>query len=125
MKDLIWGIIGVIIAVCGAAYMFSLIRLKNKGQLVLAEIISVREKKRNAYVHTLRFTVGDVVYEKEDRSGFNQPFKIGEKQLVFVDSVKPERFEYETEVKKNIVIAGVMIAAALAFSVRWLLMWMF
>lgn len=125
MKDLIWGIIGVIIAVCGAVYMFSLIRLKNKGQLVLAEIIAVREKKRNSYVHTLRFAVGDAVYEKEDRSGFNQPFKIGEKQLIFVDPEKPERFEYESEAKKNIVIAGVMIAVALAFSVRWLLMWMF
>lgn len=124
MRNLIWGIIGVIIAVCGAVYMASLIRLIRKGQLVLAEVIAVREKKRNAYVHTLRFAVGEAVYEKEDRAGFNQPFKIGEKQLIFVDPGNPERFEYESEVKKNIVIVIIMIAAAIVFSARWLLMWM-
>lgn len=124
MKDLIWGIIGVIIAVCGVVYMASLIRLIRKGQLVLAEVIAVREKKRNAYVHTLRFAVGEAVYEKDDRSGFNQPFKISEKQLIFVDPENPERFEYESEVKKNLVIVIIMIAAAIVFSARWLIMWM-
>lgn len=126
MKDIIWGIIGIIIAICGAVYMSKLIYLKKKGKLVLAEVISVNEKKDHkgrvtAYIHKLNFEIDGKTYEKNDRSGFNQPLMVGEKQLIYVNHKKPETFEYESEVKKNIVISGVMIVVALVFSAKWLL----
>ena len=126
MKDIIWSIIGIIIAICGAVYMSKLIFLKKKGRLVLSEVVSVSEKKDRkgrvtAYIHKLRFEIDGKVYEKNDRAGFNQPFKVGEKQLIYVNPTKTESFEYENEVKKNIVITGAMIVIALLFSIKWLL----
>lgn len=126
MKDIIWSIIGIIIAVCGIVYISNLIYLKKKGKLVLAEVVSVTEKKDRkgritAYIHKLRFEIDGKVYEKDDRSGFSQPFKVGEKQLIYVNPTKTESFEYENEVKKNIVITGAMIVIALVFSVKWII----
>lgn len=106
--------------------MSKLIFLKKKGRLVLSEVVSVSEKKDRkgrvtAYIHKLRFEIDGKVYEKNDRAGFNQPFKVGEKQLIYVNPTKTESFEYENEVKKNIVITGAMIVIALLFSIKWLL----
>ena len=72
MKDIIWSIIGIIIAICGTVYISKLIYLKKKGKLVLAEVVSVNEKKDRkgritAYVHKLRFEIDGKVYFKSQR----------------------------------------------------------
>lgn len=127
MKNLIWGIIGIIIAIFAAAYMMRLILLKKKGKLVLAEVAEIREKKNRkgiivSYIHRMRFEDNGKVYEKDDRSAFNQPFAVGEKKLIWFDIKDPSKFEYDDEIKKNIIIAGTLAAIAVVFSVRWLLM---
>ena len=106
--------------------MIRLILLKSKGQLVLAEVVEVREKKNRkgmtvSYIHRMQFECGGKTYEKDDKAGFNQPMKIGEKKLIWVNPANLSRFEYDDEIKKNIIIAGVLVAIALVFSVRWLI----
>lgn len=121
MKDLIWGAIGLIIAAFGGVFLTRELRLKNKGRSVLAEIASVREKKKRTYVHTLRFELDGKTIEREDRAGYSEPMKVGETKLIAVDPEKPEVFEYEDDLKKNITLTAAMIAVALAFSIRWLI----
>lgn len=126
MKNMIWAMIGLIIAVPAAAYMIRLILLKKRGQLVLAEVTEVREKKNRkgmtiSYIHRMKFEYGGKVYEKDDRAGFNQPFALGEKKLIRFSSGDPSKFEYEDEIKKNIIIAGVLVGVAVIFSLRWLI----
>lgn len=126
MKNMIWGTAGLVIAAFALIYMMRLIFLKIKGSLVLGEIVEIREKKNRkgmttAYIHRLRFDYNGKTFEKDDRAGFNQPFAVGEKKLIRFSS-DPAKFEYEDEIKKNIIIAGVLAAVAVVFSVRWLLM---
>ncbi len=127
MKNMIWGVIGLTIAAVAAAYMLRLILLKKRGQLVLAEVKEVREKKNRkgmttAYIHRMKFEYDGKVYEKDDRAGFNQAFALGTKKLIRFNSIDPSKFEYEEEIKKNIIIAGVLAGVAVFFSLRWLLM---
>ena len=122
MKEMIWGTVGLVIALCAAVYLLKLLRLKKKGLMANAEIISVREDKRNTFIHTLRFDGITETYEKDDKSGFSQPFKVGDKRLIIYDPDDPGNFEYEDELKRNIIIVCVMIAVAVVFSVRWLVM---
>lgn len=116
MKDLIWGIIGIVIALFGAVYLIKLMLLKKSGVETVAEVIAVREKKKGAYVHTLRF--GE--WEKDDTSGFSQPFNVGDMKEIVYNPKKPSQFEYKEELKKNIIIAAALIAMALVFSAKWL-----
>lgn len=127
MKNMIWGIIGLIIAVITAIYMVRLILLKMRGELVLAEVVEIREKKNRkgmttSYIHRMKFEYGGKNYEKDDRAGFNQAFAVGTKKLIRFNSSNPSKFEYEDEMKKNIIIAGVLAGLAVVFSIRWLLM---
>ena len=122
MKDIIWGIIGLIIAAVGAAYLLKQFHLKKHGRVVLAEVVKVTEKKKNTYVHTLRFELDGKTIEQDDRTGYSQPFKEGETQLIVIDPEKPEEFEFEGDLKKNMTMAGALIAVALVFSLRWLIM---
>lgn len=127
MKNTIWGIIGLVIAVFSLIYMIRLILLKIRGKLVLAEVVEIREKKNRkgmtvSYIHRMKFEDGGKVYEKDDRAAFNQPFAAGEKKLIRFDRKNPSKFEYDDEMKKNIIIAGVLAAVAIVFSVRWLMM---
>lgn len=117
MKDLIWGIIGIVIALCGAVYLVKLMLLKKSGVEIAAEVIAVKEKKKGTYIHTLRF--GE--WENDDTSGFSQPFNIGDMKEIVYNPKNPSQFEYKEELKKNIIIAGVLIGMALVFSARWLI----
>lgn len=127
MKNTIWGIIGLAIAFFSMIYMIRLILLKIRGKLVLAEVVEIREKKNRkgmtvSYIHRMKFEDEGKVYEKDDRAGFNQPFAAGEKKLIRFDRKNPSKFEYDDEMKKNIIIAGVLAAVAIVFAVRWLMM---
>lgn len=122
MKELIWGIIGLIIAAAGAVYLIKQLRLKRSGRVVLAEVINVTEKKKGTYVHTLRFELDGRTIEEDDRTGYSQPFSVGETKLIVLDPEKPEVFEFEDDLKKNITMAGALIVAALIFSIRWIVM---
>ena len=121
MKDIIWGSIGIVIAVAATVYLIKLLALKKKGIIANAEVTAVREGRKNSYIHTLRFGNGTDTWEKDDRSGFSHPMKVGDKRLIVYNTEDPGDFEYEDELKKNIIITIVMIAIALVFSAKWLI----
>ena len=121
MKDLIWGIIGLVIAAFGTVYLIKQARLRKYGRVILAEVLSAVEKKKGVYVHKLRFELDGKTIEQDDRTGYSQPLKEGETKLIVLDPAKPEIFEYEDELKKNIIMAAVLVAVALMFSIRWII----
>ena len=79
------------------------------------------EKKKGTFVHTLRYTYKGKTIESDDRTGFSQPLRVGEKRTITVDSRDPKRFEYTDELKKNIIITAVMVCLAVVFSVKFIL----
>lgn len=119
MKYIIWASIGIIIAIAGLIYLGKLLLLKKNGIETEAEVISVREKRQNNYIHKMRFGNGDKVYEFEDKAGFSEPFKIGSKHTIIYDPKNPKNFDFSEQLKKNLIIVGVMVALAVLFSVRW------
>ncbi|EWM53204.1 DUF3592 domain-containing protein [Ruminococcus flavefaciens] len=123
MKYMIWAGIGFGIALAGLVYLVKLLLLKKNGIETEAEVISVREKRKNDYIHKMRYSGDGRTYEQEDRAGFSEPFKVGSKHTIIYDGKKPERFDFADQVKKNLIVAGVMVAMALIFSARWLYLW--
>ncbi|MCR4796268.1 MULTISPECIES: DUF3592 domain-containing protein [Ruminococcus] len=119
MKYIIWASIGIIIAIVGLIYLGKLLLLKKNGIETEAEVISVREKRQNDYIHKMRFGNGDKVYEFEDKAGFSEPFKIGSKHTIIYDPKNPKNFDFAEQIKKNLIVVGVMVALAVLFSIRW------
>lgn len=119
MKYIIWASIGTVIALVGIVYLLKLLLLKKKGIVTVGEVISVREKRPKDYVHTLRYADGEKVYEFEDKAGFSEPFSIGSKHNIIFDPRKPQNFDFEDQLKKNIMVVGVLIVMAVLFSIRW------
>lgn len=119
MKYIIWASIGAVIALAGLVYLLRLAVLKIKGTETEAEVVSVREKKPGDYRHTLRFSDGKNTYEHEDKAGFSQPFSVGSKHRIIYDPKKPENFDFADQLKKNIIIIGVLVGMAVLFVVRW------
>ena len=129
MKDLIWGSVGLVIAAAAAVYLIRLLVLKKRGLVVLAEVTAVSEIQRGkgaarktvAYTHTLRYEIDGKTYEHPDRAEYTQAFAQGSKQLIVCDSKSPEKFVYENDLKKDIIIVAALIAVALVFSAKWLM----
>ena len=121
MKDILWGAIGVVIAAAALVYLVGLLMLRKNGVQAEGEVISAEEKKKGTFVHTLRYTYKGKTIESDDRTGFSQPLRVGEKRTITVDSRDPKRFEYTDELKKNIIITSVMVCLAVVFSVKFIL----
>lgn len=135
MKYTIYGIIGAVIALCGAVYLLNLLMLKKKGITVLATVTDVGEtkhrslmffgfiikskRKTDSYVHTLRYTINGREYEHKDRAGFVQPLKVGSTHLIVCSPNAPDHFEYEEQLGKNITISIALVAMAVVFAVRF------
>ncbi|MBR4628561.1 MAG: hypothetical protein IKO47_12880 [Ruminococcus sp.] len=126
MQEMIWGVIGIIIMIVSVVFLVRLLQLKKHGITVLAEVLEVseltvgRKKRVNGYAHKMRYEVNGKMIEAVDKAGYNQPFEVGSKQLIVYDPKKPERFEYEDGLKKNIVLFAVMIAVTVVFSAYWI-----
>lgn len=126
MQNLIWGAVGVVILIVSAVNLKGLLYLKKHGITVLAEIIEVteqvrgRKKRVEGYTHKMRYEVDGKPFEADDRAGYNQPFKVGSKQLIVYDPKQPEKFEYEDSLKKNIVLFWVMIGVTAVFSAKFI-----
>ena len=121
MKDIIWGAVGLLIALGALVYLISQLALNKNGVQTEGEIISVVEKKKGTFIHTVRYTYKGKEMTSDDRAGFSQPMSIGTKKMITVDKRKPENFEYTDELKKNITITLVMIGVAVIFSLKWLI----
>ena len=126
MKEIIWSAVGIVIMIASLVNLIGLLRLKKRGITVLAEVLEVREivrgrKKRiEGYTHRMRYEVDGKPFEADDRAGYNQPFKVGSKQLIVYNPKQPEKFEYEDSLKKNIVLFWVMIGVTAVFSARFI-----
>ena len=126
MQYLIWGVIGIIIMIVSAVFLVRLLQLKKHGITALAEVTEVseitigRKKRVNGYAHKMRYEAGGKVIEAVDKAGYNQPFAVGSKHVIVYDPKKPERFEYEDGLKKNIALFTVMIAVTVVFSGYWI-----
>ncbi|MBQ8348418.1 MAG: hypothetical protein IJY19_02060 [Ruminococcus sp.] len=135
MANLIWGIIGLGIALIAAVFLVRLVILNKRGIVVLAEVIAVKEKqhtvrssktrfkterKTDSYIHTMRYKIGEDLMEADDRAEYIQPFEIGSTHLIICDPKNPEKFEYESDIKRNIMLFAVMAAVAVLFSLKWI-----
>jgi len=126
MQGIIWGAVGVIILIVSAVMLKGLLYLKKHGVTALAEVIEVKEivrgrrKQVAGYTHKMRYEADGKTVEADDRAGYNQPFAVGSKQVIVYDPKKPERFEYEDELKKNITLFAVMIGVTVCFSAYWI-----
>ena len=121
MKDLIWRGIGAVIAIASAVYMLRLILLKKNGMRADAEVVTVREVKKGTHIHTMRYCANGQMIDADDSAGYTQPFEIGTVKAVYYDKNKPEHFEFEEELKKNIIIMGAMAGLAVIFTIKFLL----
>lgn len=135
MANLIWGIIGLAIALVAAVFLVRLMILNKRGIVVLAEVIAVKEKqhtvrssktrfktekKTDSYIHTVRYKIGEKMLEADDRAEYIQPFEIGSTHLIVCDPKNPEKFEYESDIKRNIMLFAIMAAVAVLFSLKWI-----
>lgn len=135
MANLIWGIIGLGIALTAAVFLVRLVILNKRGIVVLAEVIAVKEKKHtvrssktrfktekktDSYIHTMRYKIGEKMLEVDDRAEYIQPFEVGSTHLIVCNPKNPEKFEYESDIKRNIALFAIMAAVAVLFSLKWI-----
>ncbi|MBR6580056.1 MAG: hypothetical protein IKK66_10625 [Ruminococcus sp.] len=111
---------GAIIALAGLVYLIKLMILRFGGVRVLAEVVSAREIKPGYYVHKLRFEHNGKIVEKDDSTGYSQPFSVGEKLEIICSKSDSEKFEYVGALKKNMIIAAVMIIMAILIVLRFM-----
>lgn len=111
---------GAIIALAGLVYLIKLMILRFGGVRVLAEVVSAREFKQGYYIHRLRFEHSGEMIEKDDSTGYSQPFSVGEKLEIICSKSDSEKFEYVGALKKNMIIAAVMIIMAILIVLRFM-----
>lgn len=111
---------GAIIALAGLVYLIKLMILRFGGIRVLAEVVSAREPKQGYYVHKLRFEHNGKIVEKDDTTGYSQPFSVGEKMEIICSKSNSNKFEYAGALKKNIIIAAIMIAMSILIILRFM-----
>lgn len=135
MTNLIWGIIGLAIALIAVVFLIKLVILNKRGIVVLAEVIAVKEKqhavrssktrfkterKTDSYIHTMRYKIGEETFEVDDTAEYVQPFEVGSTHLIVCNPGNPEKFEYESDIKRNITLYAIMAAVAILFFLKWI-----
>ena len=111
---------GAIIALAGLVYLIKLMILRFGGIRTMAEVLSAREIKPGYYVHKLRFVHNGKIVENDDSTGYSQPFSVGEKLEIICSKSNPDKFEYAGALKKNMIIATVMIAMSILIILRFM-----
>lgn len=119
MERIICVSVAVLIAVVGLTYLIKLLILKFTGFTTKAQIIAVKEPRKGVYVHTLRFLFDGKTVEKDDKTGYSQPFSKGDFKKIVCSKKNPDRFEYAEALQKNIIIAGILILMSVLIVVRF------
>ncbi len=112
---------GAVIAVAALVYIVKLLILQITGFKINAEVVAVKEPKQKTFVHTLRFSFNGKVVEKDDRTGYSQPFSKGDVHKIVCSRKNPDNFEYAAALRKNIIIAGILFVMSLLIVVRFAL----
>lgn len=110
---------GTIIAVCALVYLVKLLILQFTGIKKNAEVVAVKEIKQGVYVHTLRFDFNGKITEKDDKTGYSQPFSKGEIHEIVCSKRNSEKFEYANALKKNIAISALLMIMSVLIVVRF------
>ena len=111
---------GAVIALVGLVYLIKVMILRFGGVRTSAEVVSAYEPKQGYYVHRLRFEHNGKMVEKEDKTGYSQPFSIGERLEIICSKGNPDKFEYVGALKKNMIIATIMIAMSILIVLRFI-----
>lgn len=111
---------GAAIALAGLVYLIKLLILRFGGFRTTAEVISAIEPKQGYYTHKLRFEHNGKIVEKDDKTGYSQPFSVGEKLEIICSRSNPEKFEYIGALKKNMIIATIMIVMSILIVLRFM-----
>lgn len=111
---------GAVIALAGLVYLIKLMILRFGGVRTMAEVLSACEPKQGYYVHKLRFEHNGKVVEKDDSTGYSQPFSVGEQLEIICSKNNPDKFEYVGALKKNMIIAAIMIVMAVFIVLRFM-----
>lgn len=111
--------VGAVIAVAALVYIVKLLILKVTGSEKDAEVIAVREIKQGTYVHTLQFDFDGKIVRRDDKTGYSQPFSKGNVLKIVCSKKSPDKFEYATALRKNIIVAGVLVLMSLLIIVRF------
>lgn len=111
---------GAIIALAGLVYLIKLMILRFGGVRTTAEVLSAHEYKQGYYVHKLRFAHNGKIVEKDDTTGYSQPFSVGEQLEIICSKSDSNKFEYAGALKKNMIIAAIMIAMSILIILRFM-----
>lgn len=119
MERLICMSVGAIIAVCAFIYFVRLLILRFAGFETDAEVIAVKEYECGSFVHTLKFRFNGEFIEKDDKTGYSQPFSKGEIKKIVCSKKSPDKFEYANALQKNIAVCGVLIIMSVLIVIRF------
>lgn len=119
MERLICMSAGAIIAVCAFIYFVKLLILKFTGFETDAEVTAIKEYEHGSFVHTLKFRFNGEFIEKDDKTGYSQPFSKGEIKKIVCSKKIPDKFEYANALQKNIAISGVLIVMSVLIVIRF------
>lgn len=111
--------VGAVIAVAALIYIVKLLILQLTGTKKNAEVVAVREIKQGTYVHTLQFDFDRKIVYRDDKTGYSQPFSKGDVLKIVCSKKSPDKFEYATALRKNIIVAGVLLLMSLLIIVRF------
>lgn len=110
---------GAVIAVAALVYIIKLLILQFTGLKEDAEVVAVKEPKQGTFVHTLRFHFNGRIVEKDDRTGYSQPFSKGEIHKIVCSKKNPDNFEYTDALRKNMIVAGVLVLMSVLIIIRF------
>ncbi len=119
MERIIVGAVASVIALAALVYFIKLLVLYIVGERKTAEVVAVREPKQEVFVHRLRFEHSGEIVEYDDKTGYSQPFSIGEEQEIVCSKRRADKFEYAAALKRNMVISLVLAAMSVLMVLRF------
>ena len=119
MERIITECVGALIALAALVYLVKLLILRIGGFRTDAEVVAVKEPKQGYYVHTLRFVHGGKNVERDDKTGYSQPFSKGTVLPLICSRSSPDRFEYAEALNKHIIISCVLIVMSVLIVLRF------
>ena len=119
MERIIVGVVAAVIAAAALVYFVKLLALYVGGERKTAEVVAVREPKQKVFVHRLRFEHGGEIVEHDDKTGYSQPFSVGDEQEIICSKRHADKFEYAVALKRNMVISLVLAAMSVLIVLRF------
>lgn len=119
MERIMVGAVAAVIAVAALVYFIKLLALYVGGERKTAEVVAVREPKQKVFVHRLRFEHGGEIVEHDDKTGYSQPFSVGDEQEIVCSKRRADKFEYAAALKRNMVISLVLVAMSILIVLRF------